>query len=82
MPIIYTTEDNRTEEQKQADDRIREEFERTGGAWAQMTPEQREEIRARLREKKLRAMEARAREQESLEERVARLEERVTRLGG
>ncbi len=85
MPIRYTTEDNRTPEQVAADDRVREDVERTGGAWAQMTDEQREQLRARVREKKQHAEAARARkhaEQESLEERLARLEERVARLEG
>ena len=34
MPIGYTTEDTRSEEQASADDRIREEIEQTGGVWA------------------------------------------------
>jgi hypothetical protein len=34
MPIRYTTEDTRSEEQASADDRVGEEIERTGGAWA------------------------------------------------
>ncbi len=85
MPIRYTTDDNRTTEQAAADDRVREEVERTGGAWAQMTDEQREQLRARVLEKKQHAEAARARkqaEQESLEERLARLEQRVARLEG
>ena len=85
MPIRYTTEDARSEEQANADDRIRNEVERTGGIWAQMTAEQRAQTLARLHDKKQRAQAARARkqaEQETLEERVARLEERIARLGG
>ena len=85
MPIRYTTEDTRSQEQANADDRVRDEVERTGGIWAQMTPEQRAQIRVRLREKKQRAQAARARkqaEQKTLEERVAQLEERIARLGG
>jgi predicted Fe-S protein YdhL (DUF1289 family) len=59
--------------------------ERTGGIWAQLSPEQRRQILARLRDKKQRAQAARARkqaEQEGLEDRVKKLEERVARLGG
>jgi predicted Fe-S protein YdhL (DUF1289 family) len=85
MPIRYTTEDTRSDEQVKADDRIREDVERAGGVWAQMTAEQREQILARLRDKKQRALAARARkqaEQATLEQRVARLEEIVARLGG
>ena len=85
MPIRYTTEDTRSEEQASADDRVREEIERTGGVWAQMSVEQRALVRARLRDKKQRAKAARARkqaEQKTLEERVAQLEERLARLGG
>jgi hypothetical protein len=85
MPIRYTTEDTRSEEQSRADDQVREEVERTGGVWAQMSAEQRALIRARLQDKKQRAQTARARkqaEQKTLEERVARLEERLARLGG
>ena len=85
MPIRYTTKDTRSGEQAKADDRIREDVERTGGGWAQLTAEQREELLARLRDKKQRALAARARrqaEQEPLEQRVARLEEIVARLGG
>lgn len=85
MPIRYTTEDKRSEEQARADDQVREEVERTGGVWAQMSAEQRALIRARLQDKKQRAQAARARkqmEQKTLEERVARLEERLARLGG
>ena len=85
MPIRYTTEDKRSEEQSRADDQVREEVERTGGVWAQMSAEQRALIRARLQDKKQRAQAARARkqvEQKTLEERVARLEERLARLGG
>ena len=85
MPIRYTTEDTRSEEQARADDHVREEIERTGGVWAHMSAEQRVLIRARLRDKKQRAQAARARkqvEQKTLEERVARLEERLARLGG
>lgn len=85
MPIRYITEDTRSQEQANADDRVRDQVEGTGGIWAQMTPEQRAQVRARLREKKQRAQAARARkqaEQKTLEERVAQLEERITRLGG
>ena len=85
MPIRYVTEDTRSEEQVSADDRVREEIERTGGVWAQMSDEQRALIRARLHDKKQRAQAARARklaEQKTLEERVAQLEERLARLGG
>jgi predicted Fe-S protein YdhL (DUF1289 family) len=85
MPIRYSTEDTRSQEQASADDRVREEIERTGGIWAQMSDEQRALIRARLHDKKQRAQAARARkqaEQKTLEERVAQLEERLARLGG
>ncbi len=85
MPIRYMTEDARSVEQAKSDDRIREDVERTGGVWGQMTVEQREQLLARLRDKKQRALAARARkqaEQESLEQRVTRLEERLARLGG
>ena len=85
MPIRYTTQDNRTAEQVAADDQVREDVEQTGGAWAQMTPAQREQLRVRVQEKKQHAEAARLRkqaEQESLEERIARLEERVARLEG
>lgn len=85
MPIRYTTEDTRSDEQVKADDRIREDVERTGGIWAQMTAEQRQQVLARLRDKKQRALAARARkqaEQQTLEQRVARLEALVARLGG
>lgn len=37
MPIRYTTEDMRSEEQASTDDSVREEIERTGGVWAQMS---------------------------------------------
>ena len=85
MPIRYITEDTRPSEQIAADDRTRDEVERTGGVWAQMTPEQHAQIRARLRDKKQRAQAARERkhaEQQTLEARVTRLEERLARLGG
>jgi hypothetical protein len=85
MPIRYVTDDTRSAEQAQADDRTREDVERTGGLWAQLGPEQQQQILARLRDKKQRAQAARARkqvEQEALEDRVRRLEERVARLGG
>jgi L-lactate utilization protein LutB len=85
VPIRYTTDDTRSAEQAQVDDQIREDVERTGGRWAQMTAEQREQTLARLRDKKQRAQAARARKQgelEALEHRVARLEERVGRLEG
>jgi predicted Fe-S protein YdhL (DUF1289 family) len=85
MPIRYVTDDTRSAEQVQADDRIREDVERTGGIWAQMSPDQRQQILARLRDKKQRAQAARARkhaEREALEDRVKKLEERVARLGG
>lgn len=84
MPIRYTTQDARSSEQIATDDRIRNEAEQTGGVWAQMTAEQRAQIRARLHDKKRRAQLARARkeaEQQTLEERVASLEERLARLG-
>lgn len=83
VPIRYTTDDPRSQEQVAADDQLREEVERTGGVWAQMTNEQRTEVRSRLRDKKQRAEAARARKQaehDALEERIARLEERVARL--
>lgn len=83
VPIRYTTDDTRSAEQIAADDQVREEVERTGGMWAQMTDEQRALVLARLKDKKQRAQAARARkqaEQDALEERVARLEERVARL--
>jgi predicted Fe-S protein YdhL (DUF1289 family) len=85
MPIRYVTEDTRSDEQIKADDRIREDVERTGGFWARLTEEQRGQILARLHDKKQRALAARARklkEQETLEQRVARLEEQIARLGG
>jgi O-acetylhomoserine/O-acetylserine sulfhydrylase-like pyridoxal-dependent enzyme len=41
VPIRYITEDTRSDEQVNADDRVRNEVERTGGVWAQMTTEQR-----------------------------------------
>jgi primosomal protein N'' len=85
VPIRYTTEDTRSDDQVNVDDRVRNEVERTGGVWAQMTTEQRVQVRARLRDKKQRAQAARARkqaEQKTLEERVAQLEERLARLGG
>lgn len=83
VPIRYTTDDPRSQEQVAADDQLREEIERTGGVWAQMTDEQRSQVLARLKEKKQRAQAARARKQaehDALEERIARLEERVARL--
>ena len=83
VPIRYTTDDPRSQEQVAADDRLRDEVEDTGGAWALRTVEQRAEILARLRDKKQRAQAARARKQaehDALEERIARLEERVARL--
>jgi predicted Fe-S protein YdhL (DUF1289 family) len=83
MPIRFTTDDHRAPEQVVADDQVREEVERTGGAWARMSPEQRAQVLARLKDKKQRAEEARARRQaehDALEERVAHLEERVSRL--
>ena len=49
-------EDPRTVEQTNADDRIRDEVERTGGIWAQLPPEQRAQVLARLRDKKSRAV--------------------------
>jgi hypothetical protein len=85
VPIRYTTDDTRSAEQVKVDDQIREDVERTCGVWAQMTAEQREQILARLRDKKQRAHAARARKQgehEALEDRMARLEERVARLEG
>jgi predicted Fe-S protein YdhL (DUF1289 family) len=83
VPIRYTTDDTRSDEQAAADDRIRDDVERTGGVWAQMTAQQREQILARLRDKKQRAQAARVRKQgehDTLEDRVARLEELVARL--
>jgi len=85
VPIRYTTEDTRSVKQADADDRVQSEVELTGGAWAQMTAEQRAQVRARLHDKKQRVQAAQARkqaEQKTLEERVAQLEERLTRLGG
>jgi hypothetical protein len=85
VPVRYTTEDTRSDEQANADDRVRNEVERTGGIWAQMSPEQRAQIRARLLDKKRRAHAARAQkqaEQKTLEERVALLEKQIARLGG
>jgi predicted Fe-S protein YdhL (DUF1289 family) len=85
VPIRSTTDDTRSAEQAQVDDQIRDDVEHTGGVWAQMRAEQREQILARLRDKKQRAQAARARKQgehEAFEDRVARLEERVTRLEG
>jgi hypothetical protein len=83
MPIRYTTDDKRTTEQATADDRVRDDVEHSGGAWSQMTPEQRAQLRARVHEKKQLAEAARARKQterQSLEDRVAALEVRVARL--
>lgn len=85
MPIRYTTEETRSPEQVAADERTRDLAERTGGAWTQLTPEQRAQVLARLKDKKLRAEAARAEKQADqgdLEERVTRLEERLARLGG
>jgi hypothetical protein len=85
MPIRYETDDPRTDEEKAADDRAREEVERTGGVWAQMTPEQRTATLARLRDRKRRARAARGDKEsreKALEERVAQLEKRVARLEG
>jgi len=85
MTDLTRREDIRSNAPANADDRIREEVERTGGIWAQMTLEQRAQILGRLQDKKARALAARARkqaEQETLEERVAKLEERIARLGG
>jgi redox-regulated HSP33 family molecular chaperone len=85
VPIRYTSEDTRSAEQVDADERVRSEVERTGGIWAQMTPEQQAQVRARLREKKQQVQAARARkqvEQKTLEERVTQLELRIARLGG
>jgi predicted Fe-S protein YdhL (DUF1289 family) len=85
VPIRYTTEDTRSDEQTSADDRVRNEVEHTGGIWAQLTADARVQILARLRDKKRRAQAARARkhaEEKTLEERVAMLEERIARLGG
>ena len=84
MPIRSTTDDNRTPTQVAADDKVREEVEATGGAFAQMTPEQREQLRARVQERKQAAEAARVRKQaeddKTIEDRVARLEERVARF--
>jgi len=85
MPIRYTTDDNRTPAQVAADDKVREDVETTGGAFAQMTPEQREQLRVRVQERKEAAAAARDRKQaedKTIEDRVARLEERVARLEG
>jgi hypothetical protein len=85
MPIRYVTDDTRTAPQAAADERVREEVEATGGVWGQLSAEQRQEILARLRDKKQRAYAARARkqaEQVALEERVRQLEDRVAKLGG
>jgi len=85
MPIRYITNETRSAEQAQSDDRIREEVERTGGIWSQLSAEQREQLRARLHDKMQRAQAARASkqaEQDALEERVRKLEERVAKLGG
>jgi predicted Fe-S protein YdhL (DUF1289 family) len=64
MPIRFTTDDMRSAEQAATDDRTREEVERGGGVWAQMTQEQRAQVTARLRDKKQRAQAARARKAE------------------
>jgi predicted Fe-S protein YdhL (DUF1289 family) len=83
--LRYTTEDTRNDVQVSADDRTREDVERGGGVWSQMSPQQREQVLGRLRDKKQRAMAERSRKQaehETLEDRVSRLEERVARLGG
>lgn len=83
VPIRYTTDDPRSDEQVAADDQTREEVEAAGGVWAQMTDEQRVQILARLKDKKQRAQAARASQQaehDALEERITRLEERVARL--
>jgi hypothetical protein len=85
VPIHHIPEDTRSDEQANADDRVRNEIERTGGVWAQMTVEQRAHIRTRLRDKKQHAQAARTRkqaEQKTLEERVAQLAQRLARLGG
>lgn len=85
MPIRYITNDTRSAEQAQSDDRIREDVEVSGGIWSQLSAEQREHLRARLHDKKQRAQAARASkqaEQDALEERVRKLEERVAKLGG
>jgi len=81
----YTTNDTRSTEQAEADDRVRSEVERTGGVWGQMSPEQRAQVRAGLRDKQQQVQAARARkqvEQKTLEERMSQLEERIARLGG
>jgi cell division protein FtsB len=85
MPIRYITNETRSAEQAQADDRIREDVESSGGIWSQLSAEQRAHLRARLHDKQQRAQAARATkqaEQEALEERVRKLEERVAKLGG
>jgi hypothetical protein len=85
MPIRYITNETRSPEQTQSDDRIREEVEGTGGIWSQLSAEQRVQVRARLHDKKQRAQAARTNkqaEQDALEERVRKLEERVAKLGG
>jgi predicted Fe-S protein YdhL (DUF1289 family) len=83
MSIRHCTDDSRSDERSRADERIREEVERTGGVWAQMSPADRERVLGRLHEKKQRAREARARREavrDVLTERVAALEERVAQL--
>ena len=85
MPIRYITSDTRTAEQARSDDRIREDVEATGGIWSQLSAEQRDQLRARLHDKKLRAEAARASKQagqDALEDRVRKLEARVAKLGG
>lgn len=85
MPIRYIMNETRSAEQAQSDDQIREEVERASGIWSQLSMEQREQLRARLHDKKQRAQAARASkqaEQDALEERVRKLEERVAKLGG
>jgi len=85
MPIRYITNETRSAEQAQSDDRIREDVEVTGGVWSELSAAQREHLRARLHDKKQRAQTIRASkqaEQDALEERVRKLEERVAKLGG
>jgi hypothetical protein len=85
MPIRYITNETRSAEQAQSDDRIREDVEGTGGIWSQLSAAQREQLRARLHDRKQRAQTIRASkqaEQDALEERVRKLEERVAKLGG
>jgi hypothetical protein len=51
VPIRYTIEDARSPEEASSDEQIREEIERTGGVWVQMTREQKSGVLARLHDK-------------------------------